>query len=145
MTSPVPSDATPACAPGAVDQERAFSVVNAAFSSLGRICMALDADFRIRYASDLLTSLLGADAAGEVRGLSIESLLGPELFGVEGPFRQALVAGEKRSANARAATDCRIVEISEKRFLFLVQQTPFFALEVMRVLAARLRRHDPHP
>ena len=96
MTSPVPSDATPACAPGAVDQERAFSVVNAAFSSLGRICMALDADFRIRYASDLLTSLLGADAAGEVRGLSIESLLGPELFGVEGPFRQALVAGEKR-------------------------------------------------
>ncbi|MCX5731256.1 MAG: sigma 54-interacting transcriptional regulator [Deltaproteobacteria bacterium] len=96
MTSSVPPDATPACAPGAVDQERAFSVVNAAFSSLGRICMALDADFRIRYASDLLTSLLGADAAGEVRGLSIESLLGPELFGVEGPFRQALVAGEKR-------------------------------------------------
>ena len=64
MTSSVPPDATPACAPGAVDQERAFSVVNAAFSSLGRICMALDADFRIRYASDLLTSLLGADAAG---------------------------------------------------------------------------------
>jgi CRP-like cAMP-binding protein len=67
--------------------------------------------------------------------------LGPgALFG-----EMALVAGEPRSATARAATDCRVVEISEKRFPFLVQQTPFFALEVMRVLAARLRRHDPHP
>lgn len=28
----------------------------------------------------------------------------------------------------------------EKRFLFLVQQTPFFALQVMRVMAERLRR-----
>lgn len=57
----------------------------------------------------------------------------------------ALVAGEPRSATARAATDCRVVEISQKRFLFLVQQTPFFALELMRVIAARLRRRDPHP
>jgi CRP-like cAMP-binding protein len=83
-------------------------------------------------------------AEGEVEiriGDAVLDHLGPG--GVFGEM--ALVAGEKRSANARAATDCRIVEISEKRFLFLVQQTPFFALEVMRVLAARLRRHDPHP
>ena len=67
--------------------------------------------------------------------------LGPgEIFG-----EMALVTGDQRSATARAATDCRAVEISEKRFLFLVQQTPFFALEVMRMLAARLRRHDPRP
>jgi transcriptional regulator with GAF, ATPase, and Fis domain len=85
-----------ACAPGSLDQERAFSAVNAAFGSLGRICMALDADFRIRYASDLLLSLLGPEAAPQVRGLSIESLLGAELFGLDGPLRQALLAGEKR-------------------------------------------------
>ena len=67
--------------------------------------------------------------------------LGPgEIFG-----EMALVTGDQRSATARAATDCRVVEISERRFLFLVQQTPFFALEVMRMLAARLRRHDPRP
>jgi transcriptional regulator with GAF, ATPase, and Fis domain len=58
--------------------------------------MALDADFRIRYASDLLLSLLGPEAAPQVRGLSIESLLGAELFGLDGPLRQALLAGEKR-------------------------------------------------
>jgi len=95
MTSPDELTA-PSCAPGSLDQERAFSAVNAAFGSLGRICMALDADFRIRYASELLASLLGAEAAAQVRGLSIESLLGAELFGLDGPLRQALLAGEKR-------------------------------------------------
>jgi transcriptional regulator of aromatic amino acid metabolism len=95
MTSPDELVA-PSCAPGSLDQERAFSAVNAAFGSLGRICMALDADFRIRYASELLASLLGAEVAAQVRGLSIESLLGAELFGLDGPLRQALLAGEKR-------------------------------------------------
>ncbi len=55
----------------------------------------------------------------------------------------ALIAKEPRSATARALTDCRLVEIGEKRFLYLVHETPNFALEVMRVLAARLRSHDP--
>ncbi len=96
MTSRRPETAPLACAPGLTNQELAFSAVNAAFGSLGRICMALDADFRIRYASDLLVPLLGAEAASQVRGLSIESLLGSELFGLEGPLRQALLAGEKR-------------------------------------------------
>ena len=32
-----------------------------------------------------------------------------------------------------------VIPIDEPRFLFLVQQTPFFALRVMRVLTARLR------
>jgi transcriptional regulator with GAF, ATPase, and Fis domain len=97
MTSLVPREAAAAsCAPGSLDQERAFSAVNAAFGSLGRICMALDADFRIRYASELLATLLGPEAFSQVRGLSIESLLGAELFGLDGPLRQALLAGEKR-------------------------------------------------
>jgi len=97
MTSPISTLApAPSCAPGSVDVERAFSAVTAAFGSLGRICMALDGDFRIRYASDLLSSLLGEEAFSQVRGLSIESLLGSELFGLDGPLRQALLAGEKR-------------------------------------------------
>jgi transcriptional regulator with GAF, ATPase, and Fis domain len=96
MTSRLLDPAAAACAPGTTDHERAFSAVNAAFGSLGRICMALDSDFRIRYASDLLVSLLGTEAASQVRGLSIESLLGSELFGLDGPLRQALLAGEKR-------------------------------------------------
>jgi transcriptional regulator with GAF, ATPase, and Fis domain len=82
--------------PGEEDHARAFAAVNTAFGSLGRVCMALDGEFRVRYASELLDSLLGRAAAAEVRGRPVESLLGPELFGADGPLRKALLGGEKR-------------------------------------------------
>jgi transcriptional regulator with GAF, ATPase, and Fis domain len=78
------------------EQERAFSAVNAAFGSLGRACMALDADFRVRYASDLFDTLLGPGASLRLRGASAESILGTEMFGPDGPIRQSLLAGHKR-------------------------------------------------
>lgn len=52
----------------------------------------------------------------------------------------ALVDRGPRSARAIAKTDCELVRVDEKRFQFMVTQTPFFAPEVMRVMAARLRR-----
>ena len=83
--------------PGTVDErDRAFSAVNAAFGSLGRVCMALDGDFRIRYASDLLGALIGPGPAAQARGRPVEELLGAEILGPDGPLRQALLAGEKR-------------------------------------------------
>jgi CRP-like cAMP-binding protein len=51
----------------------------------------------------------------------------------------ALIDDAPRSATAVALTDVELVPVSEKQFLFLVSQTPFFALKVMRVLARRLR------
>jgi len=51
----------------------------------------------------------------------------------------ALVDSAPRSASAIAVTDVTLVPVSEKQFLFLVSQTPFFALNVMRILARRLR------
>ena len=51
----------------------------------------------------------------------------------------ALIDSEPRSATATAITDVEVVPVSEKQFLFLVSQTPYFALKVMRVLAQRLR------
>lgn len=81
-------------------------------------------------------------AEGEVEiavGDIVVDVVGPEaIFG-----EMALVTKEQRSATARARSDCRVVEIPEKRFLYLVQETPYFALEVMRVMAGRLRRRDP--
>jgi len=68
-----------------------------------------------------------------------------EIVTPEGIFGEmALIDHQPRSATARARTECRLVEIPEKRFLYLVHETPHFALEVMRVLATRLRAHDPH-
>ena len=51
----------------------------------------------------------------------------------------ALIDDAPRSATAVAITDVELVPISEKQFLFLVSQTPFFALNLMRLLARRLR------
>ena len=54
----------------------------------------------------------------------------------------AMIDGEPRTATAVARTECKLVPIDQRRFQFLVQQTPYFAIEVMRVLAGRLRRVD---
>jgi CRP-like cAMP-binding protein len=54
----------------------------------------------------------------------------------------ALIDRAPRIATATARTACKLVPISEKRFLFMVQQTPHFALQIMKILAERLRRMD---
>ena len=53
----------------------------------------------------------------------------------------ALIDREPRSATAIAETDCELVVIDKRRFWFLVQETPYFAEIVMRVMADRLRRN----
>jgi len=52
----------------------------------------------------------------------------------------ALLDDQPRSASAIASTNCKVAAIDLKRFSVLVQQTPYFAIEVMRVMAERLRR-----
>lgn len=51
----------------------------------------------------------------------------------------ALIDARPRSATAVARTDCRLAPINQNRFKFLVQQTPHFALHLMRGMADRLR------
>jgi CRP/FNR family cyclic AMP-dependent transcriptional regulator len=52
----------------------------------------------------------------------------------------ALIDDAPRSASARAKGECRVFPIDEARFHTLVQETPTFALDVMKALALRLRR-----
>ncbi len=54
----------------------------------------------------------------------------------------ALVDDVERTATVMAVTDCALVPIDVKRFLFLVQETPNFAVHVMKVIAKRLRNMD---
>src|ERR1700730_6280033 len=54
----------------------------------------------------------------------------------------ALIDAAPRSATAIAATDVKLVPVGEKQFLFLVSRTPHFALNIMRVLARRLRAQN---
>jgi CRP-like cAMP-binding protein len=54
----------------------------------------------------------------------------------------ALIDDEPRSASAIARTDCQLVMVDRKRFIYMVQETPLFALSVMKVLADRLRKKN---
>ena len=66
-----------------------------------------------------------------------------ETLGPDGIFGEmALIDDSPRSATAVAMTDVTVAPIKENQFLFLVKNTPFFALNVMRVLAHRLRRQN---
>jgi CRP-like cAMP-binding protein len=54
----------------------------------------------------------------------------------------AVVGNHKRTATAVATSPCRLVPINERRFVLLVQETPYFALHVMKVLAERVVRKE---
>jgi CRP-like cAMP-binding protein len=68
-------------------------------------------------------------------GQSIETIGPGGLLG-----ELAIIDHKTRSATATAKTDCKLVAIDQQRFLFMIEETPFFGLEVMKVMADRLRR-----
>jgi CRP-like cAMP-binding protein len=55
----------------------------------------------------------------------------------------ALIDRSPRSATAVARTPAKLVPVDAKQFQYLIQQTPFFALQVMAIMAERLRRWRP--
>jgi CRP-like cAMP-binding protein len=73
----------------------------------------------------------------ELNGKVIETLAQGDIFG-----EMALIDGSPRVATARAKTPCEVAAITEKGFIFLVDEMPYFAIFVMRTLADRLRRMD---
>jgi CRP-like cAMP-binding protein len=88
-------------------------------------------------AGDAMYVVLDGEVDLHIRGGIVDTLGPGEPFG-----EMALVDRSPRIATAVAKTDCRLAIIPEKRFLFMVQQTPFFSLQIMRVMADRLRRMD---
>ena len=69
-----------------------------------------------------------------VDGKVVDQLTEGDLFG-----EMSLIDKQVRSADAVAGTDCALVTIDEKRFLYMTDHTPRFALQVMRLVALRLR------
>jgi CRP-like cAMP-binding protein len=64
-----------------------------------------------------------------------------ETLGPGDPFGEmALIDQAPRTATATAKTPCKLAAIQERRFLFMVQQSPQFALQMMKVMADRLRK-----
>ena len=65
-----------------------------------------------------------------IENLGVGSLIG----------EMALIDESPRAASVVATTPCRLARINLRRFHFLVQQNPFFASHVMKVLVERIRR-----
>jgi len=66
-----------------------------------------------------------------------------ETMGVGGIFGEmALIDGSPRSTSAQAKIDSKLAVIDKSRFLFLIKNTPNFALDVMHIMAERLRNYN---
>ncbi len=64
-------------------------------------------------------------------------------IGAGGTFGEmGIIDGAPRSLSAVASELSEIAVIDQRTFLFLVQETPMFALQVMRSLASRIRELD---
>jgi len=57
----------------------------------------------------------------------------------------ALLEDAPRSASAHAVTACRLMSLDRRKFDFLLERTPDFVVEMMRVMAARIRRMNAGP
>jgi CRP/FNR family cyclic AMP-dependent transcriptional regulator len=51
----------------------------------------------------------------------------------------ALIDRHERSAGAVSRTHSKVVPVDQRRFQYLVTEMPFFALQVMSIMAMRLR------
>ncbi len=72
------------------------------------------------------------------RGDDIVAELGPdEVFG-----EMAIIDSSPRSRTAVAEVDTVLAVIDRHAFLFLVHETPMFAIQVMSTIAERLRARD---
>ncbi|MGF1483943.1 MAG: cyclic nucleotide-binding domain-containing protein [Opitutales bacterium] len=74
-----------------------------------------------------------------INDVVIESVQSGGVFG-----EMALIDKGVRSATARVKEDCVLVTVDERQFAFLCQQTPYFALQMMRLLVSRIRKMDSY-
>lgn len=70
-----------------------------------------------------------------LQGHALNFLQSGNLFG-----EMALMDNRPRSATATAVTECRLLPLDQRRFKALIQQEPEFALQVLTIMAERLRR-----
>jgi CRP-like cAMP-binding protein len=70
-----------------------------------------------------------------VKGKVVETIQQGDVFG-EGAI---VHLDHTRTSSAIAKTDCRLAFLDRQHFLFVVQQTPLFALEVINSYSDRLR------
>jgi len=68
---------------------------------------------------------------------TVATLEQDEIFG-----EMTMIDRRPRSATAVAASDCELVPVDGRNFIFLVTQTPNFAMQLLQIMASRLRDMD---
>ncbi|HEY9858379.1 MAG TPA: cyclic nucleotide-binding domain-containing protein [Candidatus Obscuribacterales bacterium] len=91
--------------------------------------------FEIGQPAELMYGILAGEVGLLINNRVVETLERGEVFGVG-----ALIGAKTRTYTAVAETDCQLAFLDQKRFLFAVQETPIFALEVMKSYSERLSR-----
>jgi CRP/FNR family transcriptional regulator, cyclic AMP receptor protein len=95
-----------------------------------------DVIFEIGQTGEVMYGVIEGTVDLVVNGKVVETIQVGDVFG-EG----ALVHPSKvRASTAIAKTDCTLASLDERRFLFAIQTTPMFAVEIMRSFSERLRR-----
>lgn len=86
-------------------------------------------------AADVMYAVKEGEVDVVVGGKVVETVTAGGIFG-----ELALIDNAPRSAACVARTAAVIIPISQQRFTYMVQETPYFALQVMGIMAERLRR-----
>jgi CRP-like cAMP-binding protein len=84
---------------------------------------------------EVMYGVMEGEVTLQVQGQVVETIRAGDVFG-EGALVQI---PPLRASTAVAKTDCRLAAVDASHFKFLVQETPLFALEVIRSLSTRLR------
>jgi CRP-like cAMP-binding protein len=84
---------------------------------------------------DEMYGILEGEVTLSINGKVLETIKAGDVFG-EGAL---LHQDGSRYTTATASTDCTLVCMNQEHFLFAIQETPMFALEVMRSYSDRLR------
>ena len=83
---------------------------------------------------DRMFILTAGRAQITIRNELLDTVEEGDVFG-----EMALVDAGPRGASVVAETDCEAAPVDARRFEFMVSETPFFALALMRVMCRRIR------
>ncbi|PSR16949.1 cyclic nucleotide-binding protein [filamentous cyanobacterium CCP3] len=100
-----------------------------------QIYSAGDKIFEIGSVGEVMYGVIEGTVELWIESQVVETISAGDVFG-EGALVQT---PHLRASTAVAKTDCRLALVDAAHFKFLVQETPLFALEVIRSLSTRLR------
>jgi CRP-like cAMP-binding protein len=86
-------------------------------------------------AGDVMYAVVEGTLHLSANGRVVDEIVAGQIVG-----EMALIDQSPRSGTVTAATDAVVAPVDRKRFVYLVQEHPTFALQVMELMAARLRR-----